>query len=185
MKQKQTLFERMGLVEREPSFPDPYTMAPVESPPVPEVTVEAQILAPENIVSEIYAQNGLTDRPTSIFTVHKLIATLPAEMPTTTKQTTVAGILSVSGTSIADLLADADERIAILNAARDKILEEREAEITATQGDIERLKGMIEEATKKIHEAEQIIENTKRDIDNERDGIDSLIVFCKGMEATT
>ena len=76
----------------------------------PEIEVDADIQSAENIVEEIYAQNNLEDGNTSIFTVQKLIQTLPEEMTTAAQQTTVAGILAVSGTAICDLIKNASTR---------------------------------------------------------------------------
>ena len=174
-------FERMGLVEREEPIVPEY-----EPIPMPVVEVEANIQSAENVVEAIYEQNGMSDKSTSIYTVQALISTLPQEMTMQKMQTTVAGILSVSGKAVSDLLADAQRRVDVLNAARCTIVDERETEITAAKADIENLKVLIESATVKIHEAEKIIETTQHDIDAECDAIASLVAFCNGMtEGTT
>lgn len=174
------LFERIGLVEREePIIPE------YEPTPAPVVEVEANIQSAENVVEEIYEQNGMSDKSTSIYTVQALISTLPQEMTMQKMQTTVAGILSVSGKAVSDLLADAQRRVDVLNAARSTIVGERDAEITAAKADIENLKVLIESATVKIREAEKIIETTQHDIDAECDVISSLVTFCNGMTEET
>lgn len=176
------LFEKMGLVERDvPNVSGLY--APPAELPVEEPDVGAEIKSPANIVSEIYDQNGLSDRSDSIFTVQALIETLPPEMTTAKKQATVYGILQVSGKSVDSLLEDATKRIERLAAARDKVVEARTDEISDANADIESLKQAIESATIRIKEAEEIINATKQSVSDEVSAIDGLVEFCKGMEA--
>lgn len=170
------LLERMGLVER-----DGLSDLNCQSITMPSMEIEADVKDVEDVVNAIYEQNGLSDKSTSIYTVQALISTLPQEMPTPTMQTTVAGILAVSGKDVHDLLNDATRRLETLAAARSKIVGERGTEIAEAENDIERLKEMIGQAQVKIHEAEGVIEATKRDIDAECDAISSLVSFCNGM----
>lgn len=169
--------EKMGLVEREESVAPVVTEVALE----PEVEVDAEINSTANVVDEIYMQNNLSDKSNSIYTVQALIATLPAEMTTAKKQSTVSGILMVSGKSVADLLNDAQDRIDTLCAARDKIVGDRTNEIVVANSDIEELKRAIEAATIKIKEAEDIIDATKKSVNDEIDVIDELVKFCEGM----
>lgn len=169
--------EKMGLVERE----EPIVPVMPEVTLEPEVEVDAEINSTTNVVDEIYAQNDLSNKSNSIYTVQALIATLPAEMTTAKKQSTVSGILMVSGKSVTDLINDAQDRIDTLCAARDKIVGDRTNEITVANGDIEELKRAIEAATIKIKEAEDIIEATKKSVGDEIEVIDELVKFCEGM----
>lgn len=171
-------FEKLGLVEREA---DPVVPVMPEVVAEPEIEVNAEINSATNVVEDIYAQNGLADRSNSIYTVQALIDTLPDEMTTAKKQSTVSGILMVSGKSVADLLNDAQNRIDVLCAARDEVVNDRNNEITAASNDIEALKQAIEVATIKIKEAEEIIAATKELVNSEIGAIDNLIKFCEGM----
>lgn len=171
-------FEKLGLVEREA---DPVVPVMPEAVAEPEIEVNAEINSVTNVVEDIYAQNGLADRSNSIYTVQALIDTLPDEMTTAKKQSTVSGILMVSGKSVTDLLNDAQNRIDVLCAARDEVVNDRNNEITAASDDIEALKQAIEVATIKIKEAEEIIFATKELVNSEIDAIDNLIKFCEGM----
>jgi LPS O-antigen subunit length determinant protein (WzzB/FepE family) len=110
-----------------------------------------------------------------------LIDTLPDEMTTAKKQSTVSGILMVSGKSVNNLLDDAQNRIDVLCAARDKIVDDRTNEIAVANADIEELKKAIEIATIRIKEAEGIISATKDSVGDEINAIDNLIKFCEGM----
>jgi hypothetical protein len=171
-------FEKLGLVEREVDLVVPVVPEVVAEP---KIEVDAEINSSANVVEEIYAQNGLSDRSNSIYTVQALIDTLPDEMTTAKKQSTVSGILMVSGKSVTDLLNDAQNRIDILCAARDKIVGDRNDEIAVASTDIEALKQAIEAATIKIKEAENIISATKDSVGDEINAIDNLVKFCEGM----
>lgn len=169
--------KKLGLVEEEEHI------VPVVTEPIQEseVEVDAEINSSANVVDEIYAQNGLSDKSNSIYMVQSLIDTLPDEMTTAKKQNTVFGILMVSGKSISNLLNDATDRIETLCAARDKIIGDRTDEIMVANSDIEELKKAIEVATIKIKEAEDIIAATKQSVDEEVDAINNLVKFCEGM----
>lgn len=175
--------ERMGLVERETAVSDGVYIPDFEAESVlPQV--DADIKSAANVVDEIYAQNDLQDKSSSIFTIQALIDTLPPEMTNAKKQATVYGILQVSGKSVSDLLDDAGKRIETLTAARDKIVGERTDEISEANADIEALKKAIEEANIRIKAAEEIINATKQSVADEVSIIDGLVEFCKGMEET-
>lgn len=175
-------FEKLGLVEREE--PEVREGQPVVqgSVTVPTADVDAEINSAANIVADVYAQNNLGDKSDSIYAVQAFIATLPAEMTTAKKQSTVAGILAVSQKPVADLVADALHRMDVLRAAREKIVAERTSEIATANGDIEALKQAIEAATIKIKEAEDIIAATNKSIDDELKIVSDLVEFCNGME---
>lgn len=146
-----------------------------------DVEVNADIDSAVNVVEEIYEQNNLADKSDSIYTVKALIDTLPAEMTTAKKQTTVAGILMVSGKRVDHLLSDAQNRVNILNIARDEIVDEKTTEIEEANRDIEALKEAIEAATIKIKEANEIINATNKSVDDEIGAISNLVKFCEGM----
>ena len=170
-------FKRLGLVEEEEQIVQVVT-EPIQEP---IAEVDAEINSTTNVVDEIYAQNEMSDKSNSIYTVQALIDTLPDEMTTAKKQSTVYGILMVSGKSVNSLLDDAQSRIDVLCAARDKIVDDRTNEIAVANADIEELKRAIEVATIKIREAEEIIAATKSSVGDEINAIDNLIKFCEGM----
>lgn len=175
------LFEKIGLVERDAGdLVGTYDTEPEAF--VDQVDVDAEITSPTNIVSEIYAQNDMSDKGDSIFTVQALIDTLPQEMTKAKQQATVLGILRVSGKSVDALLEDAANRINTLTAACEKVVAERSNEISEANADIESLKQAIETANVRIKEAEEIINATKQSVAEEISAIDGLVEFCNGME---
>lgn len=175
-------FERLGLVEREETNDFSDVMATeVSNEEQVSIDVSADINSAVNVIDEIYDQNSLADKSDSIYTVQALINTLPNEMTTAKKQTTVSGILMVSGKSVERLLNDAQNRINTLSVARDEIVNEKSAEIDEATRDIESLKEAIEAATIKIKNATEIIDATDKAVDNEIYVIDGLVKFCEGM----
>lgn len=176
------LFERWGLVEREEINDFAVAMTPeVSHEEQMAIGVNADINSTVNVIDEIYEQNGLSDKSNSIYTVQALIDTLPEEMTTAKKQTTVSGILMVSGKSVEHLLNDAQNRVNTLSVARDEIVNEKTTEIEEANHDIEELKKAIETATIKIKEASEIIDATNKAVDNEVNSIGCLVKFCEGM----
>ena len=170
--------EKLGLVEAaEPIEP---VFVPVEEDVVFEV--DASISDGDNVVEDFYAKNDLSDRSNSIYTVQALIATLPAEMTTAKKQSTVAGILGVQGIAVDTLVEDAKTRVDTLLQAKAVVLNDRTYEIESNKAEIESLKQAIEEANIRIRNAEEIIAATEQAVGDEVKVIDGLVEFCAGME---
>lgn len=171
------LLEKWGLIERE----DVDVQVPVSAPVASTVEANAEIDSTENVIDEIYAQNGMSNKENSIYAVQSFIDTLPSEMTTVKKQSSVYGILKVTGKSVESLLADAESRIDILSLAKVKVFEEKDAVINAAKNDIEDLKKAIEAANIIINNAEAIKESTSKAVSDEVDAIAELIKFCEGM----
>lgn len=167
---------RIGLVERE----EEDISIPVTTE-VPKVEANADINSTENVIAEIYAQNGVSDKENSIYAVQSFIDTLPSEMTTAKKQSSVAGILKVTGKSVNGLLMDAENRVGILTSANDKIIAEKNEVIEAARADIECLKQSIERCEMMIQEAESIKETVSKSVSDEISVIEELVKFCEGM----
>lgn len=172
-----SFLERLGLIERE----DVDVQAPVAMSEAPTVEANAEITSTENVIDEIYAQNGMSNKGNSIYAVQSFIDTLPAEMTTAKKQSSVYGILKVTGKSVDSLLLDAENRKDILAAANNKIVKENDEVINTAKADIEELKKAIEAANITIKNAEEIKESTIKAVDDEMKAIEELIQFCEGM----
>lgn len=175
-----SFLKKWGLVE------DDITDVVAQGPGEPEQQhtesdVDAQIDSTENIIADIFSQNGIASTANSIYTVRAYMEKLPEEMTTVKKQQTISGILEVSGQSVSVLMEDGENRKNILIAACDSVVSDREAEIASANADIEALKQAIEVAQSKIKHAEDIIASTKNSVSKEVDAIESLIKFCEGM----
>ena len=169
--------EKWGLVERE----NVDVQVPVTMSETPTVEANAEINSTENVIDEIYAQNGISNKDNSIYAVQSFIDTLPAEMTTAKKQASVYGILKVTGKSVDSLLMDAEDRTSILVAARDKSIAEKDEVINSAKADIEELKKAIEAANIIIQHAEEVKESIAKSVSDEIAVIDELVKFCEGM----
>ena len=172
-----SFLEKLGLIERE----EIEVSVPVQTVESPVVEANVEINSTENVVGEIYAQNDMSNKDNSIYAVQSFIDTLPAEMTTVKKQSSVYGILKVTGKSVESLLADAKNRIDVLSSAKDKVFEEKDAVISAAKNDIEELKKAIEAANIVINNAEAIKESTAKAVSDEVEAIEELVKFCEGM----
>lgn len=176
-----SLLERMGLVRTEyDGVPD----VPVQSVPaeyeadLPEI--DATQVSYEDVIQSIYQQGGVADN-NSIFKIKAYIDILPQEMTKIKKQASIAGILTVNGININDLIEDGLNRERVLEAAQNSIKSENEALIAETEADIENLKSLIEAAEGKIEEAKGRIAQSSEAIVAERDSIEQLLDFASGV----
>ena len=76
----------------------------------PEVEVELDDVNTDTLIEDIYVQNELYDKTKSIFKVEELINSLPKEMVTETKKTSVLAILGSFGLTVTDVIIDGDNR---------------------------------------------------------------------------
>lgn len=134
----------------------------------------------ENIVNNIYEINNLLDTSKSIFKVEEAINSLPKNMVTEAKKTSVVAILSMLGLSDSIVSLDGEKRVDTLTAAK-KLMND------ATLKEIADMEMKIEEYKKNIAELEGNIAITKKemkvsnsDIDSEIEKINSLITFING-----
>jgi hypothetical protein len=147
---KMNLFEKLGLVERDEAI-NRMASLPVEEviTSVPtEAVIDISKVNVDTLITEVYAQNNLSDMTKSIFKVKELSDTLPTEMRTDIKKTTVLGILKVSGLNVDEIISDGMSRIVILDNAKIQIVSECDTKISDANIEIERLKGEIEELQK-------------------------------------
>ena len=173
------IFEKLGFIEKEEAI---VAAAEVTMDEGSTSEATANIESTENVVSEIYAQNDMVPNDNSIYAVANFIDTLPSEMTTAKKQSSVYGILRVTGKSVSNLVDDAKARIQLLCSARDKVVATKDDEISLAKIDIEELKKAIESANILIQNAEAVKETTVKSVSDEIEKIEELIKFCNGME---
>ena len=85
------------------------------------VEVELDSVNTDTLIDDIYTQNDLYDKSQSIFKVDELINSLPKEMVTETKRTSVLSILSSFGLTATEVVDDGEKRIEVLNGIKEKI----------------------------------------------------------------
>lgn len=134
----------------------------------------------DNIVEEIYIANNLSNLDKSIFKVEDLMKTLPSEMPTASKKSTVESIMNTVGLNVDDTVEDGNERIKILNASLNKTVDSISSDIATAEEKIEQLKIEISENEKLISDSKETIKEFTEDVNAETERINGLIKFIKG-----
>ena len=177
------LLERMGLVRPEyesiPSAPvAPMPEVPYAQPEVPEI--DASQVSYEDVIPSIYQQGEVND-DNSIFKIKAYIDILPSEMTRAKKQASIAGILTVNGINVGDLINDGLNRVHVLEAAEDSIKAESDKLIAEAETDIEHLKSLIESAEAKIEESKKKAADSSAAIQKEKEAIAQLLEFADGV----
>lgn len=97
------------------------------------------------------------------------------------KQASIAGILSVNGINVDDLIEDGLKRGRVLDTAEDSIRAENDALIAETEADIEHLKSLIEQAEARIEDSKQKTSDSSTAIQKEKEAISQLLEFANGV----
>lgn len=176
------LFERMGLVRTEyegmPEIPMQPVSEPMYAPETP--VIDATQVSYDDVIESIYQQGDIDDE-NSIFKIKAYIDILPQDMTKAKKQASIAGILSVNGINVDDLIEDGLKRGRALDAAEDSIRAENDALIAETEADIEHLKSLIEQAEARIEDSKQKTSDSSAAIQKEKEAISQLLEFANGV----
>lgn len=175
-----SLLKKLGLIEDNPDYYVNEALDLSDDYNESEVKANVDGVTNENLVSDIYNANSLSDLSKSIFKVEELIDSLPKEMATDTKRTSVLAILSSFGLTVDEVIEDANTRINLLNAAMNEIVDKNTIEINESNATIENLKKQIEDLQKII--SDLLVENKtcKDKVEQEVNRIENLIKFVKG-----
>lgn len=145
-----------------------------------DVEVNTENVTQDNLITDIYSQNDLSDLSKSIFKVEELINSLPKEMPDTTKKATVLSILTSFGLTVEEMLADAEIRSSVIKSALDSIIETNEDVIDNNNTAIEQKKLEIQNLEKDNSDRMIVIKNTDDKVDAEIKRINGLVKFIGG-----
>lgn len=156
--------------------------APVDMDAYVEETVEAELegVNVNTLIDDIYAQNDLFDKSRSIFKVEELISSLPKEMATDTKRSSVLAILGSFNLTATEVSEDGEKRIDILNSIKDQIDEDCKNSIADKETQIEEFKKAIETLTVEIANEQTKMKSSDEIIANETVKINNLIKFIGG-----
>ena len=174
------LLEKMGLVERIEEDPVIYEEDYMEED---YVDVNTENVTQDNLITDIYNQNELSDLSKSIFKVEELINSLPKEMPNETKKTTVLSMLSIFGLTVDEVLADGEQRSCYVKAALASITDENNEVINNNNASIEQKKLEIQELEKDNADRSIVIKNAEDKVESEVERINGLIKFLIGGKA--
>ena len=97
------------------------------------------------------------------------------------KQASIAGILTVNGINVGNLINDGLNRVHVLETAESSIKAESDKLIAEAEADIEHLKSLIESAEAKIQESKQKSADSSAAIQREKEAITQLLEFADGV----
>ena len=173
--------KKLGLVEENPDYyADDNT--DYSNGKYNESSVDANVegVTTENLVDDIYKANSLEDLSKSIFKVDEVINSLPKEMATETKKSTVLAILTSFGLTTDEVIQDGITRINFLKSAMNEILTKNNSEIESSNISIEEHKKEIEELSKYIANLVVVNKNCEDTVEQELSKIEELIKFVGG-----
>lgn len=145
-----------------------------------DTDVNTDNITQENLISDIYNQNDLSDLSKSIFKIEELIKSLPKEMPNETKKTTVLQMLSIFGLTVDEVINDGDNRLSIIKSALTSIVIENNDVIDSNNANIEYKKLEIQDLEKDNSDRTLVIKDTEDKIESEVKRIEDLIKFVGG-----
>ena len=145
-----------------------------------DVEVNTDNVTQENLITDIYSENDLSDLSKSIFKVEELINSLPKEMPDATKKATVLAILSSFGLTVDEVLADAVNRNVVIKSAFTSIEHENNEVIDSNNVSIEQKKLEIQDLEKDNADRTVVIKNTEDKVEAEIKRIEALVKFIGG-----
>lgn len=134
----------------------------------------------DTLLSDIYAANNLHELGESIFKVEEVSNSLPKEMVTDTKRTSVLSILSSFGLNATMVIEDGETRINILKSVNEQITTECNTDITEKENKIEDLKREIEALECSIAADNEKMKESDNLISGEIQRITKLIDFIGG-----
>lgn len=176
-----SLLQKLGLVEEVPSDS---VVVSTEYDIVDDVDVveaELESVNVDTLIDDIYAQNELADKSSSIFKVEELIASLPKEMVTDTKRNSVLAILGSFNLTATDVTTDGEERVKVLSAIKQQVTEATEISTADKEMQIEELKKQIAALTVEIANEREQTRISSETIDKEVSKIEELVKFIGGV----
>ncbi len=182
-KEKRGLFEKLGLVEKvtpeDDSYDEDGEYDGAYEDSEPEVDASLETVNVDTLINDIYAENGLSDRSKSIYMVEKTINSLPAEMTTAIKKTTVLSLLGTYGLVITNIVEDGNTRLEVLNKILNDITSESDSLIEDYEVQIESLKEEIAAKEKLIAEENERKNKSNDIITGEIQTVTKLIKFIE------
>ena len=182
---KKSLFEKLGLVESEGEmgqYPSSTDLNPDDAGNFFQTPlVQAEVPAGDILdVSAVYDANDMdpADKVT-VYKIQDMLASLPAEMPSKTKKTTIKSLMTTLGYNAADIQADAAQRIELLKTVGNDKANALFDEMNQNDGQIESMKEDIERLTNRNAEANAAIEKMSDVVKNEVKTIEDVLEYVK------
>lgn len=142
--------------------------------------VELENVNTNTLIDDIYSQNNLYDKSKSIFKVEELINSLPKEMVTETKRSSVLSILGNFGLTNIEVVSDGENRIEVLNGIKEKINVDYQESILEKETQIEEFKKNIADLEIEIAKEQNEMKDSNETILEESNRIKELVKFVGG-----
>lgn len=142
--------------------------------------VELENVNTNTLIDDIYSQNNLYDKSKSIFKVEELINSLPKEMVTETKRSSVLSILGNFGLTNIEVVSDGENRIEVLNGIKEKINVDYQESILEKEAQIEEFKKNIADLEIEIAKEQNEMKDSNETILEESNRIKELVKFVGG-----
>ena len=181
---KKSLFEKLGLVESDDEMEAPVGNVDLNLADLgieSQTQVQAEVPAGDVLdVSSVYLANDMdpADKVT-VYKIQDMLASLPAEMPSKTKKTTIKSLMTTLGYNAAEIEEDAAKRIEILKGVGNDKMNALFSEMKANDGQIESMKEDIERLTNRNTEATAAVEKMADVIQNEIKIIEATLDYVK------
>lgn len=181
---KKSFFEKLGLVESEEPMDTPIESGDIDLSGLGiETTEPVQAEVPEGDefnVNEVYAANQLEPNESiTIYKIQDMLNSLPAEMPSKTKKTTIKSLMATLGYDAAAIQDDAAKRIELLKAAGNEKMNALFGEMKDNDRQIESMKEEIERLTNRNTEASAAVEKMSDTVQNEIKEINAVLEYVK------
>ena len=181
---KKSFFEKLGLVESDGKMEA--TVGDVDLNLADlgidsQLQVQAEVPAGDVLdVTSVYLANDMdpADKVT-VYKIQDMLASLPAEMPSKTKKTTIKSLMTTLGYNAAEIEADAAKRIEILRGVGNNKKDNLFAEIKDNDRQIESMKEEIERLTNRNVEATAAVEKMADVVQNEIKTIETTLEYVK------
>lgn len=154
--------------------------ADIASTNTPDLGVDVQVTNVDTLLSDVYEHNNLANTESTIFKVETLSNTLPKEMPTDVKRTSVVAILSSFNLAVEDVAKDGDSRVQALTSAKARLNAEFEEKSTANNATIEDYKQKIADIEKEMANDVDTNKKSNEILDAETKRVSALISFILG-----
>lgn len=177
------IFKKIGqaLIEVNPSekLPDSEVLCGYEDSVVNATLEEVKV---DTLIDDIYEQNDLFDKSKSIFKVEEMINSLPKEMMTEVKKSSVISILGSFGLTATEVTLDGEDRIKVLESVKENINNGTNNSVNEKTETIEQYKKAIADLEAEITNAQIEMKSSNESINNEIVKIEELINFIGGAE---
>ena len=170
-------------IEPTNAYPDVGAVGSEYYDETPDTPVNTDGVTQDGFVQDVYNKNELSDFSRSIFKVEEVMNSLPKEMATAVKKTTVHTILTSFGITVDEVLRDAERRKDVIAAAVYSVTNENNDAIHQNEAEIEQKKIEIGELEKDNAEKEEFVKDIVGNTEKELERIDALIEFIEGDEA--